>query len=108
MKKFQIVAVSVIMTIVILVSAAGCAAPAAQAPSTDSSTSVEPASVADTEILTALKGLDSNRGKGKTIGVVAFYQANDWNRNALAAIKKILSNTDIRLMLLMVMVMLPR
>jgi ribose transport system substrate-binding protein len=92
MKKFQIVAVSVIMAIVILASAAGCSTQATQAPSTGSSSApaatVAPASVADTKIDAALKGLDPNRGKGKTIGVVAFYQANDWNRNALAAIQK--------------------
>lgn len=35
---------------------------------------------------TELSQLDDNRGEGKTIGVVAFYQANDWNQNALKAI----------------------
>jgi len=33
------------------------------------------------EITSAIKALDPNRGQGKTIGVVAFFQANDWNRN---------------------------
>jgi ribose transport system substrate-binding protein len=32
--------------------------------------------------------LDANRGEEKKIGVVAFFQANDWNQNALKAITK--------------------
>lgn len=35
-----------------------------------------------------LAGLEANRGEGRTIGVVAFFQANDWNQNALRAIKE--------------------
>lgn len=35
-----------------------------------------------------LSALDANRGDGKTIGVVAFFQANDWNQNALRAIRE--------------------
>lgn len=35
-----------------------------------------------------LSSLDANRGDGKTIGVVAFFQANDWNQNALRAIRE--------------------
>ena len=88
MKRFQIVALVIIMTLVVMVSATGCGA---QAPSANSApaqaATVQPASVADTAIVKALNSLDPNRGKGKTIGVVAFYQANDWNRNALAAIQ---------------------
>lgn len=38
----------------------------------------------------AIAELDANRGEGKTIGVVAFFQANDWNQNALAAITEYL------------------
>lgn len=37
---------------------------------------------------TELSALDANRGDGKTIGVVAFFQANDWNQNALRAIRE--------------------
>jgi ribose transport system substrate-binding protein len=88
MKRFQIVALVMIMTLVVIVSATGCGT---QAPSANSApaqaATVKPASVADTAIVSALNSLDPNRGKGKTIGVVAFYQANDWNRNALAAIQ---------------------
>ncbi len=42
----------------------------------------------DAKLDQALSELDANRGEGKTIGVVAFFQANDWNRNALAAIEE--------------------
>lgn len=48
--------------------------------------SVEMQSESDDVITSALASLDPNRGEGKTIGVVAFFQANDWNRNALRAI----------------------
>jgi len=44
--------------------------------------------VCGSESTSAIKALDPNRGQGKTIGVVAFFQANDWNRNALNAIKE--------------------
>lgn len=88
MKRFQIVALVMIMTLVVIVSTTGCGT---QAPSANSApaqaATVKPASVADTAIVSALNSLDPNRGEGKTIGVVAFYQANDWNRNALAAIQ---------------------
>ena len=39
------------------------------------------------EVEKVQKSLDAKRGEGKTIGVVAFFQANDWNQNALKAIK---------------------
>lgn len=92
MKKYRLVALSAIVAIVVLVSFVGCAtqatqAPAESAPGSAPAESVQPGSVADSAIVTALNSLDPNRGNGKTIGVVAFYQANDWNRNALAAIK---------------------
>lgn len=88
MKKLRPVLFFVVL-LMVLASAVGCspqpaAAPEAVAPAAEAA----PASVADTEIEAALKALASDRGKGKTIGVVAFFQANDWNRNALKAIKE--------------------
>lgn len=52
--------------------------------STQASTSSEAVSEADK----AQESLDGKRGDGKTIGVVAFFQANDWNQNALKAIEE--------------------
>lgn len=52
--------------------------------STQASTSSEAVSEADK----AQEALDGKRGDGKTIGVVAFFQANDWNQNALKAIEE--------------------
>lgn len=52
-------------------AAAGTAAPASESGETYDSILAE---------------LDASRGEGKTIGVVAYFQANDWNQNALRAI----------------------
>jgi ABC-type sugar transport system substrate-binding protein len=87
MKKSLTILLCVAMSVMILISATACAktvdAPlAAEQPAAVA----QPVSVADSEIEAALKALDPNRGEGKTIGVVAFFQANDWNRNALKAI----------------------
>ena len=86
MKKFLSLGFGLILVIVFLVGTAGCQAQPTAAPSTNTTTDTT-ASVADDKILSAIKSLDPNRGEGKTIGVVAFFQANDWNRNALQAIK---------------------
>lgn len=82
---------SLMLILVTAVALIGCA-PAAPAAPAAAPAAAEPASegdaesVADSKIVAALKELDPNRGEGKTIGVVAFFQANDWNRNALKAI----------------------
>ncbi|MBA3072719.1 MAG: substrate-binding domain-containing protein [Anaerolineae bacterium] len=93
MKKLLTVLSCITLIVLVLVSATGCAT-TAEAPVAESNSvaEVQPAveqqveSVADTAIEAAIKALDPKRGEGKTIGVVAFFQANDWNRNALQAI----------------------
>ena len=77
----------IVLAITLVLSAVGCAAKATPAPVAPAAPAAQPASQADTKIVSAIKSLDPNRGQGKTIGVVAFFQANDWNRNALKAIK---------------------
>lgn len=59
-------------------AAAPAPAPAAGGVTTDNTSDLD----------AAVAALDANRGEGKTIGVVAFFQANDWNQNALKAIKE--------------------
>lgn len=97
MKKHLSLGLSMLLIAVFLVAAAGCQANPPEAPAantntdttntTDTTDAVDTtASVADDKILSAIQALDPNRGEGKTIGVVAFFQANDWNRNALKAI----------------------
>ena len=84
MKKQLTVIVYLILIATLVLSACGQQEQAtAEAPAS----AAQPASQADDQILAAIKALDPNRGEGKTIGVVAFFQANDWNRNALKAIK---------------------
>jgi ribose transport system substrate-binding protein len=83
MKKFLNVTLFLVMIAGLVLSACG---QADQTPAAVPTTAAQPASQADDAIVTALKDLDPNRGEGKTIGVVAFFQANDWNRNALKAI----------------------
>jgi ribose transport system substrate-binding protein len=83
-KKIARITLYVVLAISLVMSAVGCAAKATPAPVAPAA---QPASQADTKIVSAIKSLDPNRGQGKTIGVVAFFQANDWNRNALKAIK---------------------
>lgn len=88
MKKHFNLILSTIIVFVMLSGIVACS-PEPEAPVEESSTTiVEPASVADDVISSALASLDANRGEGKTIGVVAFFQANDWNRNALKAINE--------------------
>lgn len=92
MKKNTTVLVCMVL-VAVVVFMAGCSSPATQPPSTNPATSVAavtaaPVSQADSKIDAAVKALDPNRGAGKTIGVVAFFQANDWNKNALKAIKE--------------------
>ena len=77
----------IVLAITLVLSAVGCAAKATPAPVAPAAPAAQPASQADTKIVSTIKSLDPNRGQGKTIGVVAFFQANDWNRNALKAIK---------------------
>ncbi len=86
MKKLTLL-LSVVMVLLIAVGVVGCApaAPAAVAPAEPAQPAAAE-SVADSKIDAAIKSLDPKRGEGKTIGVVAFFQANDWNRNALRAI----------------------
>jgi ribose transport system substrate-binding protein len=74
------------LVLVMVMSAFGCASQP-QATAAEPVVSVNPESEADDAIVAALESLDPNRGEGKTIGVVAFFQANDWNRNALQAIR---------------------
>ena len=80
---------SIAMVLIIAIGVIGCA-PAAPvevvAPAAEAAKPVVE-SVADSKIEAAIKSLDAKRGEGKKIGVVAFFQANDWNRNALKAIK---------------------
>jgi ABC-type sugar transport system substrate-binding protein len=89
MKKFLTFVLYAALAVVIVISAIGCTPTPAAAPVAEKqpASEAQSVSVADSEIEAALKALDPNRGQGKTIGVVAFFQANDWNRNALAAIK---------------------
>jgi ABC-type sugar transport system substrate-binding protein len=87
MKDLRKIAISVMLVLLVVVGLSACAKAPAAAPAAAQPAATQVASVADSKIDAALKALDPNRGKGKTIGVVAFYQANDWNRNALAAIK---------------------
>ena len=97
MKEPRKIVLSVMLVVLVAVAMAGCgtqpaAAPAANEPAVAPAAEVPAAaasssSVANTAIDAAIKALDANRGQGKTIGVVAFYQANDWNRNALKSIK---------------------
>lgn len=90
MKKFFNVTLLFILIATLALSACGQAteAPAAAEPAAaEAVVATKPASQADDAIVSAIKNLDPNRGEGKTIGVVAFFQANDWNRNALAAIQ---------------------
>ena len=102
MKKHLTVVLSFILICVVLLGTVGCSStPAAQptqeaAAADDSAAPAAAAEVSDdtqaaaseTAIDAAIKALDPNRGEGKTIGVVAFFQANDWNQNALRAIKE--------------------
>ncbi len=85
MNKYSKVSIFFVLVVMLAVSLAGCASPAPAA-TTAAPVSAAPASQADSKIDAAIKALDPNRGEGKTIGVVAFFQANDWNRNALKAI----------------------
>jgi ABC-type sugar transport system substrate-binding protein len=87
MNDLRKIVLSVMLVLLVVVGLSGCAKAPAAAPAAAQPAATQVASVADSKIDAALKALDPNRGKGKTIGVVAFYQANDWNRNALAAIK---------------------
>lgn len=79
---------------VLSMTACSLTAPAPSAPTTESTPSGEPAgnTVATSEegepYDAELAALDPNRGEGKTIGVVAFFQANDWNQNCLKAIQE--------------------
>ena len=82
MKKFLNVTLFLILIATLVLSACNQTAETPAAPVT----AAQPASQADDAIVSALKDLDPSRGEGKTIGVVAFFQANDWNRNALKAI----------------------
>jgi ABC-type sugar transport system substrate-binding protein len=86
MKKNLSFILSLGLVLITVLSIVGCAA---QPVATDNepAVSVNPESEADDAIVAALESLDPNRGEGKTIGVVAFFQANDWNRNALQAIR---------------------
>ena len=86
MKKINLISMFVLLIAALVLSACGSAAAPAPAPAANPP-AAQPASQADSKIVTAIKALDPNRGAGKTIGVVAFFQANDWNRNALQAIK---------------------
>jgi len=87
MNKQLTIILCVAMIIIVGISATGCSQPtAAPVSEAEPLAEVQPESVADSAIEAALKSLDANRGEGKTIGVVAFFQANDWNRNALKAI----------------------
>ena len=86
MKKINLISMFVLLIAALVLSACGSAATPAPAPAANPP-AAQPASQADSKIVTAIKALDPNRGAGKTIGVVAFFQANDWNRNALQAIK---------------------
>jgi ABC-type sugar transport system substrate-binding protein len=86
MKKNLSFILSLGLILITVLSIVGCAA---QPETTvdEPAVSVNPESEADDAIVAALESLDPNRGEGKTIGVVAFFQANDWNRNALQAIR---------------------
>lgn len=87
MNKHLTILLCVAMIIIVGISATGCSQPtAAPVSEAEPAAEVQPESVADSAIEAALKSLDANRGEGKKIGVVAFFQANDWNRNALKAI----------------------
>jgi ribose transport system substrate-binding protein len=94
MKRRFFYTLTLILILAMSLAVVGCSPQATEAPAEEPAESVEPAdpeeaeSVADNEIAQALASLDPNRGDGKTIGVVAFFQANDWNRNALAAIQE--------------------
>lgn len=94
MKKRLFYLLTLILVIALSLSVVGCSSEGPEAPADEPAEPAEPAeqgeseSVADSEISQALASLDDNRGDGKTIGVVAFFQANDWNRNALAAIQE--------------------
>lgn len=85
MNKYAKVSIFIVLVAMLVTSLAGCASPAPAATSAPAAPAA-PASQADSKIEAAIKALDPNRGQGKTIGVVAFFQANDWNRNALKAI----------------------
>ena len=92
MKK-HIVILSIVLAVILVMGVTGCSgnaapvttAPAASTGSTAATTA--PASPSTSKIAAAIAALDPNRGSGKTIGVVAFFEANDWNQNALKAIK---------------------
>ena len=87
MKSLRLV-FSILMALIIVVGLIGCAPAATTAPVAPAEVAkpAVSASIADSKIDAALKALDPKRGEGKKIGVVAFFQANDWNRNALKAI----------------------
>ncbi len=76
----------VLVVALVLCSFAGCkqVVPVTPTPGTN-----PPPVVAegDVDLDVALAKLPANRGEGKTIGVVAFFKANDWNRNALKGIE---------------------
>ena len=95
MKKRISFVLCIVLATTVLMSLAGCSSKATQAAPATSAGSTEAAAVtaattdskSSDKIQTAINALDPNRGQGKTIGVVAFFQANDWNQNALKAIK---------------------
>lgn len=99
MKKHLHIAFGLILAALLVLSVVACststpAAPAPVAPVAPAATSGSavnapsaPASAVSDKMQTAVNALDPNRGQGKTIGVVAFFQANDWNQNALKSIK---------------------
>lgn len=87
MKKTLTIVFSLLLVLVIAFGAVGCNPKPAETTTTGPAVSAKPDSQADDAIADAIQSLDPNRGQGKTIGVVAFFQANDWNRNALQAIK---------------------
>lgn len=86
MKKNLSFILSLGLVLITVLSIVGCAAQP-ETTVNEPVVSVNPESEADDAIVAALESLDPNRGEGKTIGVVAFFQANDWNRNALQAIR---------------------
>ncbi|NQT67586.1 MAG: substrate-binding domain-containing protein [Actinobacteria bacterium] len=89
MKKFLTVSLCIVFAATIVFSFAACGEKSIPVSTTSSSTAVtEAASESDDKVEAAIATLDPNRGQGKMIGVVAFFQANDWNRNALKAIKE--------------------
>ncbi len=86
MKRNLSLIFTLVMVLATVLGIVGCA-PEPQPTTTNQPVAAQPGSEADDAIITALESLDPNRGEGKTIGVVAFFQANDWNRNALQAIR---------------------